>query len=585
MKTLYKNTLWVIAMGFLLLIPGAGRGGVIQFVGVVYDMVTFSGVSGKNVWFELKSITPAQQIHQQTLVSGPTGEVITQPFNLTDSLWYIYTFKLTDCKNDTLVVYDSLRVNGHDTLFLYLGICHSVMPGNCTAGFTFQPDTANPFIISFTNTSTGNPTGFFWSFGDGTTSVVQNPVKQYVAPGAYLVCLTITDSVTACLHTACQVISITQGVTIQAAFSAQLDSFALTPRMVHFTDESAANIPLNHYLWGFGDGQQAQIANPSHQYQQSGSYLACLMVGFAGGLHDSLCKTVVVPEYYNLWGQIFAGPMPADSGRVQLINPVHTPAGFAVLDEISLTGIGLYFFAQRIDHTYLLRSFPDYSNPQSADYVPSYSGNTVFWKEAAQIVLNSDTGNLDIKLVEKIGTKTGLCAVGGTVRLNAGIPYPGALVLLLDPAGNSVLHFTFADSAGNWSLQQLPYGTYKLVAEVPGLEAVPALVDFTPTVTSVSNVTLLLNTLTGITDPETAISVTCRPNPASTTLHLTMPSGISPREVFIYNAAGLQVRSKRVEDVKNDDVTIDVSGLSTGVYSIMVNTNAGTGRLRFVKID
>lgn len=575
----------MLAVGWLLLIPQTGRGGVIQFVGVVYDMVTFSGVPGKNVWFELNSINPAQQIHQQMLVSGSTGEVQSQPFNLTDSLWYTYTFKLTDCQNDTLVVHDSMLVSGHDTLFLYLGICHSVLPGNCTASFGFQPDTANPFIITFNNTSTGNPTGFFWSFGDGTTSVAQNPVKQYVAPGAYLVCLTISDSVTACLHTSCQVISITQGVTIQAAFTAQLDSFAVTPRMIHFVDESVANIPLNHYLWSFGDGQQAQVVNPSHQYLQSGSYQACLQVGFAGGLHDSLCKTVVIPEYHNLWGQVFAGPMPPDSGRVQLINPVHTPAGFTVLDEVSLSGIGLYFFAQRIAHPYLLRSFPDYSNPQNADYLPTYIGNTVFWKEAAQIILSSDTGNLDIKLTEKKGTVTGLSTLSGKVMVTGGISFPGALVMLLNPADNSVLHFTFADTSGIWSLQQLPFGSYKLVAEVPGLEAVPVLADLTPAVTSVSNITLLLTPLTGIPEPETVISVSCRPNPASTTLHLTLPSGASPRELFIHNAAGQQVRYQRLKDAANDDVTIDVSGLPAGVYSIVVNTKTGTGSVRFVKIE
>ena len=575
----------MLAVGWLLLIPQAGRGGVIQFVGVVYDMVTFSGVPGKNVWFELNSVNPAQQIHQQMLVSGPTGEVLSQPFNLTDSLWYTYTFKLTDCQNDTLVVHDSMLVSGHDTLFLYLGICHSVLPGNCTASFGFQPDTANPFIISFNNTSTGNPTGFFWSFGDGTTSVAQHPVKQYIAPGAYLVCLTITDSATACLNTSCQVISITQGVTIQAGFTAQLDSFAVTPRMVRFVDESVSNIPLNHYLWSFGDGQQAQIANPSHQYTQSGSYQACLQVGFAGGMHDTLCKTVVIPEYHNLWGQVFAGPLPADSGRVQLINPVHTPAGFKVLDEASLSGIGLYFFAQRIAHPYLLRSFPDYTNPQNADYVPTYSGNTVFWKQAAQIILSSDTGNLDLKLMEKKGTVTGLCTLGGTVLLNGGMSFPGALVMLLNPLDNCVLQFTFADTSGNWSLQQLPFGSYKLVAEVPGLEAVPVLADLTPAVTSVSNITLLLTPLTGIPEPEPAISVTCRPNPASTTLHLTIPTGTFPREVFIQNAAGQQVGYQRLEDAVNDDVTIDVSGLPAGMYSIMVYTKTGAGSVRFVKIE
>lgn len=60
------------------------------------------------------------------------------------------------------------------------------------AGFSFSPST--PVVdgaVSFVDQSSGGPTAWQWSFGDGTGSSQQNPVKQFVAPGGYVVTLTV----------------------------------------------------------------------------------------------------------------------------------------------------------------------------------------------------------------------------------------------------------------------------------------------------------------------------------------------------------------------------------------------------------
>lgn len=43
--------------------------------------------------------------------------------------------------------------------------------------------------LTFTNTSTGSPTSFFWDFGDGSTSTQQNPTHTYANPGNYTITL------------------------------------------------------------------------------------------------------------------------------------------------------------------------------------------------------------------------------------------------------------------------------------------------------------------------------------------------------------------------------------------------------------
>lgn len=51
----------------------------------------------------------------------------------------------------------------------------------------------HPLIVSFTDLSTGTPLTWLWTFGDGTTSTLRNPVKTYAVPGTYTVSLTVEN--------------------------------------------------------------------------------------------------------------------------------------------------------------------------------------------------------------------------------------------------------------------------------------------------------------------------------------------------------------------------------------------------------
>ena len=44
-----------------------------------------------------------------------------------------------------------------------------------------------PLTVHFTDQSTGNPTSWLWSFGDGGTDSVQNPVHTFTSNGIYTV--------------------------------------------------------------------------------------------------------------------------------------------------------------------------------------------------------------------------------------------------------------------------------------------------------------------------------------------------------------------------------------------------------------
>jgi PKD repeat protein len=49
-----------------------------------------------------------------------------------------------------------------------------------------------PHSLNFTDQSDGNILTWLWSFGDGTTSTLQNPSHTYNTPGTYTVSLSVS---------------------------------------------------------------------------------------------------------------------------------------------------------------------------------------------------------------------------------------------------------------------------------------------------------------------------------------------------------------------------------------------------------
>ena len=68
-------------------------------------------------------------------------------------------------------------------------------PSPPTAGFPAAPTTGTaPLSVSFLDQSTGSPTAWQWSFGDGSGSSSQNPTHIFSAAGAYDVSLSVSNS-------------------------------------------------------------------------------------------------------------------------------------------------------------------------------------------------------------------------------------------------------------------------------------------------------------------------------------------------------------------------------------------------------
>lgn len=81
---------------------------------------------------------------------------------------------------------------GAGRLWLGTPVVTSTLP---SAGFSYSP--TSPVVgqaVSFTDTSSGNPTSWRWTFGDGQTSTVRHPVHTFTVAGVFNVTLTATNA-------------------------------------------------------------------------------------------------------------------------------------------------------------------------------------------------------------------------------------------------------------------------------------------------------------------------------------------------------------------------------------------------------
>ncbi|WP_172623124.1 PKD domain-containing protein [Flavisolibacter ginsenosidimutans] len=168
------------------------------------------------------------------------------------------------------------------------------------ASFTAVPASGcSPLVVNFSDASTGNPTTWFWDFGNGATSTLKNPSTTYFIPGKYTVKLTVTNSSGSDTKTQTDFVTVYGKPTVLFGAS---DSIGCFPFPVRFADLSLASTGTANtsWIWDFGDGAQSSVQNPQNKYGSSGNYTVSLKV-----TNDKGCfATFTKPAYIRLNGGV-----------------------------------------------------------------------------------------------------------------------------------------------------------------------------------------------------------------------------------------------------------------------------------------
>lgn len=141
-----------------------------------------------------------------------------------------------------------------------------------------------PFTVNFQDLSTPG-VSWFWNFGDGGTSTLQNPTHTYTTTGVFTVSLVVTNA---------------SGCRDSVRF---LNFIRIVPPIVSiigippfegcipYTFSPLPNVTtvdgVASYLWDFGDGTTSTLQNPTHVYPNQGTYTIKLFITTNSGCTDS----------------------------------------------------------------------------------------------------------------------------------------------------------------------------------------------------------------------------------------------------------------------------------------------------------
>lgn len=128
-------------------------------------------------------------------------------------------------------------------------------------------------------------TNYTWSFGDGNSSITPNPQNTYTNTGTSTVTFSvqlIAADANGCIDTAYRQVKVFPKPI--ASFQANPVSVYLNNSPVNFTNLSSGHTSS---FWRFGDGNTSIENEPSHSYQQLGSFQPTLIVTSNKGCKDT----------------------------------------------------------------------------------------------------------------------------------------------------------------------------------------------------------------------------------------------------------------------------------------------------------
>lgn len=151
-----------------------------------------------------------------------------------------------------------------------------------------------PLIVEFTDQSSSTAISWNWDFGNGNTSVMQNPSASFLEPGDYSVKLIVQDhnGVTDSIIRQIKVFKLPViHFYVDKPKACSYDSVKFFPNV------TPGDAPISKYGWGFGNGVATTTTSPKYKYPTTGSYNITLVVEDTNGCVSSLIR----PGYVNVF--------------------------------------------------------------------------------------------------------------------------------------------------------------------------------------------------------------------------------------------------------------------------------------------
>ena len=198
-----------------------------------------------------------------------------------------------------------ISIQSMNKIILFISfVSFSLIAKAQTADFSYQSSDGlfcNPTTVQFTQTSTGNPIGFVWNFGNGAGSNSPNPVITYMNGGSYTVKLIVIYARSTVVVT--KTIIINSSITTSIGYDR---NYICKPGVINFT---ATGGGIAEYDWDFGDGSGIETTtanNITHNYAAPGVYTVTLKAKALSGC-DATAQTTITVQTPPITGTVTPG--------------------------------------------------------------------------------------------------------------------------------------------------------------------------------------------------------------------------------------------------------------------------------------
>lgn len=326
---------------------------------------------------------------------------------------------------------------------------------------------------------------------------------------------------------------------------------------------------------------------------------------------DTVCYDIF--EEYSLHGNVWADGYTSPYAHVIAVNVDDNPNPYTKgFYRTRANGIGMFSFPNLTRGNYVLYAIPDdISNGITGAY---YIGKTV-WEDGVVINVDGDVYDVDISLP----TLSDVLPIGEG-EINGYFEHPGSRlealtfycsawseeqqmlslcdgglsnisIFLTNPSGNHIFGFVLTDENGRFRLSGLPYGEYRLNAEIPRYkQGANEVLTITPESPVIDDVVFYVDdddkvSLKGAHHPNVdKATLELQPNPVEDSFLIT---GLEPDNdyvISIHNVLGVFVlRDVHLRSDAKGTALVDVHLFPEGLYLLKVSDASSSEVIRFYK--
>ncbi len=455
-----------------------------------------------------------------------------------------------------------------------LDVC-PVPPNQCQASYSFRIDGMRVFAQ---NTSQG-ANFFTWFYGNGGSGTHDERLGYvYSQPGTYRLILQALNQATGCIDTISHLITV-PGTNVNCDPDFTMQATATQPLEAKFWAYLPDTSHIVQYRWFFGEFGNYQISTqktPTFTFPHPGSHRVCLEVITDYGCMASKCTYVSIGGYgdqglLKLEGLTMG--QNSDSVLVRIYEPKANQRWPLVLETRQQVFNNRFSLGKLLDTAkrYAVFAAPSPAAPWFASRQPIWNGSLYSHHSAGSEPIALQAGATEFVYLSLRPMEDTLDIGPGRIsgRLVNGPGQTCALqgnFLYLSNANNQLVRYLVSDEQGNFMFVGLPYGLYRLVADVPGLNMLPITIVLGPGQEVVENIEFQLrvsNIVTSKAAPNLSPMLQVFPNPSGNgILFVQGNSGPAKWEALsIKNALGVVVKTE-----KSGSGSLSLSGLPEGMY-------------------